>query len=70
MAHEGLQRRIQQQRWISLGAGVACFFALLALWAGRGDPAFGSARYVQVFGFSGLARCAGFWCLWASASNI
>jgi len=58
MAHEGLQRRIQQQRWISLGAGVACFFALLALWAGRGDPVFGSARYMQIFGIFGISA----WC--------
>ncbi len=58
MAHEGLQRRIQQQRWISLGAAVACFFALLALWAGRGDPVFGSARYTQIFGIFGISA----WC--------
>lgn len=58
MAHEGLQRRIQQQRWISLGAGIVCFFALLALWAGRGDPVFGSARYTQIFGIFGISA----WC--------
>jgi hypothetical protein len=58
MAHEGLQKRIQQQRWISLGAAVVCFFALLVLWASRGDPVFGSARYAQVFGIFGISA----WC--------
>jgi glucan biosynthesis protein C len=58
MTHEGLQKRIQQQRWISLIAGVLCFFALLALWASKGDPAFGSPRYLQVFGIFGISS----WC--------
>jgi glucan biosynthesis protein C len=58
ISHEGLQKRIQQQRWISLAAGVLCFFALLALWASKGDPTFGSPRYLQVFGIFGISA----WC--------
>jgi glucan biosynthesis protein C len=58
MSHEGLQKRIEQQRWISLIAGVLCFFALLALWAGKGDPFYGSARYLQVFGIFSISA----WC--------
>lgn len=58
ISHEGLQRRVQQQRWISLGAGALCLLALLALWTSKGDPIFGTARYAQVFGIFGI----GSWC--------
>jgi glucan biosynthesis protein C len=58
ISHEGLRQRIEQQRWISLAAGVLCMLALLVLWASKGDPAFGSARYLQVFGIFGLSS----WC--------
>jgi len=61
ISHEGLQRRIQQMRWVSLGAGALCIAALVALQAGQGDPAFGTARYAQVFGLYGLS--AWFWVL-------
>ena len=58
ISHEELRQRIQQQRWISLSAGGLCLLALLPLWAAQGDPAFGSMRYLQVFGIFGL----GSWC--------
>jgi peptidoglycan/LPS O-acetylase OafA/YrhL len=58
MTHTELQKRIQQVRWISLAAGVLSFLALFALWAKKGDPAFGSTRYVQVFGIFGMSS----WC--------
>lgn len=58
ISHTGLQKRVQQMRWISLGAGVLCILSLLALWASQGDPAFGSARYAQVFGIFGISS----WC--------
>jgi peptidoglycan/LPS O-acetylase OafA/YrhL len=58
ISHEGLLKRIQQQRWISLAAGLVCLLALLLLWAAQGDPAFGSARYAQVFGVFGISA----WC--------
>jgi glucan biosynthesis protein C len=58
ISHEGLRQRIERQCWISLAAGVLCILALLLLWASRGDPAFGSARYVQVFGIYGISS----WC--------
>jgi hypothetical protein len=45
-------------RWISLTAAVLGFFALLVLWASKGDPAFGSSRYMQVFGIFGMVS----WC--------
>jgi hypothetical protein len=58
MAHEGLQKRIRQVRWVSLAAGVLSFFILFALWANKGDPTFGSPRYAQVFGIFGMSS----WC--------
>ncbi len=58
VSHEGLQKRVQQFRWISLAAGVLCIGALLVLWANQGDPAFGSARYAQVYGIFGISS----WC--------
>ncbi|MFN2152188.1 MAG: acyltransferase family protein, partial [Anaerolineales bacterium] len=58
IAHEGLQKRIMQVRWISLAAGVLSFFALFALWASKGDPSFGSSRWTQVFGIFGMSS----WC--------
>jgi glucan biosynthesis protein C len=58
ISHEGLQKRIVQIRWVSLAAGVICIGALFALWASQGDPAFGSERYLQVFGIFGASS----WC--------
>jgi glucan biosynthesis protein C len=58
ISHEGLRQRVERQRWISLAGGGLCLFALIPLWASQGDPAFGSARYLQVFGIYGL----GSWC--------
>lgn len=58
VSHDGLQMRIQQFRWVSLAAGILCISSLLVLWASQGDPAFGSSRYLQVFGIYGLSS----WC--------
>jgi glucan biosynthesis protein C len=58
MSHTELQKRIQQIRWVSLAAAVLSFFALFTLWGQKGDPAFGSPRYAQVFGIFGVSS----WC--------
>jgi glucan biosynthesis protein C len=58
MAHEGLQKRIQQFRWVSLAAGFLGLVVLLWLWASQGDPDFGTARFVLVFGIFGFSS----WC--------
>ena len=58
VSHDGLQKRIQQLRGVSLAAGLLGLFTLLTLWASQGDPAFGSARYMQVFGIFGASS----WC--------
>ncbi len=58
VSHDGLQKRIQQLRWISLAAGGACISVLLVLWASQGDPGYGSTRYLEVFGIFGFSS----WC--------
>ncbi len=58
VSHAGAQKRIQQFRWVSLAAGIACIGALFALWANQGDPVYGSERYAQVFGIFGFSS----WC--------
>jgi hypothetical protein len=58
MSHAGLQKRIQQVRWISLAIAVMGFLGLGVIWAGQGDPVFGSPRYAQVFGIFGMCS----WC--------
>jgi glucan biosynthesis protein C len=58
ISHEDLQKQIQQFRWVSLAAGLVCIGTLLALWASQGDPAFGSDRYLQVFGIYSASS----WC--------
>lgn len=58
MSHEGLQKRIQQARWVSFGTAILGLLVLLVLWSGQPDPAFGSTRYAQVFGIFGLSS----WC--------
>ncbi len=57
-AHEGLQRRIQGQRWLALAAGLVMLVAAFGLWRGN-DPAFGSPRFVVIYCLYGL----GSWCL-------
>jgi glucans biosynthesis protein C len=58
VSHTRLQQRVQQFRWVSLSAAVLCLGVLFVIWASQGDPAFGSARYLQVFGLYGV----GSWC--------
>ena len=58
VSHEGLQKRVQQFRWVSLSSGVLGIAALLVLWASQGDPAFGSERYAQVYGIFSVTS----WC--------
>ncbi len=58
ISHDGLQQRIQQTREVSLAAGGLCMLALLVLWAGQGDPAYGTLRFILVFGIFGLSS----WC--------
>ena len=58
ISHEGLQKRIQQYRFISLTAGILCIVSLLFLWAKNGDPVFGSTRYIMIFGIFSISS----WC--------
>jgi glucan biosynthesis protein C len=58
VSHDGLQKRIQQLRWISLVAAMAGIAALFVLWGSQGDPRFGSDRWTQVFGIFGISS----WC--------
>ena len=61
IAHDGAQQRIQQLRWVSLGAGIAVI-AALAIAAGQGaDPAFGTGQYALIFSL--LAVCSWCWIL-------
>jgi hypothetical protein len=55
--HEGLQRRIQTQRWLWLGSGIAMLLAAFAVWRGN-DPIFGSLRFAVIYALQGL----GAWC--------
>lgn len=63
VSHEGLQKRVQQFRWISLSAGALCVAALIVLWAVQGNPPLGSVRFTQVYGIFGVSS----WC-WILAS--
>jgi len=56
-SHEGLQRRIQGQRWLSLAAGLVKLLAAFALWRGN-DPAYGSALFIVIYSLYGLCS----WC--------
>jgi hypothetical protein len=57
-AHEGLQQSVERARWVSLAAGVALVGSLLFLWAGQGDPIYGTARYALIISIFGLSA----WC--------
>jgi peptidoglycan/LPS O-acetylase OafA/YrhL len=53
-SHEGLQKRIQGQRWLSLAAAVVTLLVAFALWRGA-DPAYASPRFIALYIFYGLA---------------
>ena len=55
MSHDGLQKRIERQSWISLAAGVGAVAAMVVLWASWGDSAFGTRRFVLFNGLYGLS---------------
>jgi glucan biosynthesis protein C len=52
-AHEGLQQRIQGQRWLWLGAGLVMLVLAFAVWRGN-DPAFGSLRFNVIYTLFGF----------------
>lgn len=56
-AHEGLQKRIQGQRWLWLAAGVIAFLIAFLVWRGD-DLVFGSLRYTLVHSLHGVSA----WC--------
>ncbi|NTU64860.1 MAG: acyltransferase family protein [Chloroflexi bacterium] len=58
ISHPGLQERIKQQRWLSLGLGVIGIAVLFVIWGAQGDPYFGSTRFAQIFTVFGLSS----WC--------
>ena len=58
VSHEGLQKRIQQWRWVSLAAGIVMVGVLLAVWGSAGDPTYGTTRYALVFSLLSLTS----WC--------
>lgn len=57
-SHDRLQKGIERTRWLSLGAGAILVATLIYLWAGSGDPVFGTARYTLIFSIFGLSA----WC--------
>jgi hypothetical protein len=60
ISHESLQRRIQEQRWLSLAAGLVLLLVDFSLWRGN-DPAYGSLRFVLIYSLFGL--CSWSWIL-------
>ena len=58
MSHAGLQRRIMQQRWLSLALGLATFAILAVIWGAQGDAPYGTPRYAQIF----TVFAIGGWC--------
>jgi glucan biosynthesis protein C len=58
ISHAGLQERIKQQRWLSLGLGLVGIVALFALWGAQGDAPVGTPRYAQIFTIFGISS----WC--------
>jgi peptidoglycan/LPS O-acetylase OafA/YrhL len=60
ISHESLQRRIKEQRWLSLAAGLVLLLVDFSLWRGN-DPAYGSLRFVLIYSLFGL--CSWSWIL-------
>jgi peptidoglycan/LPS O-acetylase OafA/YrhL len=58
ISHAGLQRRITQQRWLSLALGVVSFAVLAVIWGAQGDAPYGAPRYAQIF----TVFAIGGWC--------
>jgi hypothetical protein len=58
ISHAGLQRRIMQQRWLSLALGLVCFAVLFVIWGRQGDAPYGAPRYAQIFTVFGISA----WC--------
>ncbi len=58
ISHAGLQRRIMQQRWLSLALGLAGFAVLFVIWGTQGDAPYRAPRYAQIFTVFGISG----WC--------
>jgi len=69
MSHEGLRQRIQQQRWISLAAGVLCVLVLLLLWASQAIRYLGRRAISRFLASLALVAGAGSWPFSALASS-
>jgi hypothetical protein len=62
ISHEGVQDRIVQYRYLSLGIGGVLTLALLVAWQQIGQPAFGTQLYTIFYAFYGVVS----WC-WIQA---
>jgi peptidoglycan/LPS O-acetylase OafA/YrhL len=58
ISHAGLQRRIMQQRWLSLALGMVGFAVLFVIWGTQGDAPYRAPRYAQIFTAFGISG----WC--------
>jgi hypothetical protein len=58
ISHAGLQRRIVQQRWLSLALGIVGIAVFFALGGAQGNAPFGTSRYAQTFTAFGISS----WC--------
>ena len=58
VTHAGVQQTIKRQRWLSLILGVVLVLVLGGMWAGHGDPAFGTPRFALLFSLFGFSS----WC--------
>lgn len=58
MSHEGVQNRIMQYRWLSLGSGGVVTTGLVAFWQQFGEPVYGAWIYTVFFMLFGFAS----WC--------
>lgn len=55
MSHEGIQKRITQYRWLSLGLGIVLIAGLIWYWQQNGEPLFGTWTYTafnMLYGFA------------------
>jgi glucan biosynthesis protein C len=54
ISHEGMQKRIKDYCWLSLGLAIVCIGCLVFAYDKIGDPFYGTSRYTLIFSLFGL----------------
>ena len=69
VSSEAVRERVERDRWVSLTATILFLAAGAMIWAGEGQPAYGTLRYLSFFTVQSLGAWCGLLAIWGFSSR-